>query len=102
MLHRLGYPADIAPRSLPDILKSRLAEGGFPHEIGIFLGYPLKDVAGFLGWTRLPFSCQGPWKIFGDPRPSLRLAARFRFHRQSMARRLARSDAPLFPLRDPA
>jgi len=96
MLRRLGYPEDVASNSLPDILRTRLANGGFPHEVGIFLGYPLKDVAGFLGWTRLPFSCQGPWKIFGDPGSSLALAARFRRHRQSVANRLARSDTSLF------
>ncbi|WP_255396957.1 DUF3793 family protein [Geobacter sp. DSM 9736] len=48
-------------------LKSHLTGKSFPHEIGIFLGYSLKDVIGFMGWAPLPFTCQGPWKIFGDP-----------------------------------
>jgi hypothetical protein len=64
-------------------LAKRVSGNGFPHEIGVFLGYPIKDVVGFMGWTQLSFSCQGPWKIFGDPSESLRLAET---HRQCRCR----------------
>ena len=52
-------------------------------------GYPLKDVAAFMGWVSLPFSCQRLWRIYGDPRRSLQLAQRFTHCRNRMARRLA-------------
>jgi hypothetical protein len=74
LLRRSGYKGEINVQSVLDELQIRLSAGKFPHEIGILLGYPLKDVAGFMGWSRLPFSCQGPWKMYGDPRESLLLA----------------------------
>lgn len=70
-------------------LAARTTGEAFPHEIGVFLGYPLKDVAAFMGLVRIPFACQGPWKIFGDPRESLRLAEVFRCCRARMAERLS-------------
>lgn len=69
-------------------LAARTTGEAFPHEIGVFLGYPLKDVAAFMGLVRIPFACQGPWKIFGDPRESLRLAEVFRCCRARMAEHL--------------
>ncbi|HEY7745949.1 MAG TPA: DUF3793 family protein [Desulfuromonadales bacterium] len=94
-LRKAGYsnPADLQT-SLAE-LQSRISVAGFPHEIGVFLGYPLKDVAGFMGWAPLPFTCQGPWKIYGDPTGSLGLAETFRQSRCRMARRLARCATPV-------
>lgn len=76
-------------------LGRRIGREGFPHEIGLFLGYPLKDVAAFLGWAPLPFTCQGPWKMYGDPRHSLELARRHRESRGRMVRRLSCVNDPL-------
>jgi hypothetical protein len=75
-------------------LERRCAGEGFPHEIGVFLGYPLKDVVGFLGWAPLSFTCQGPWKIFGNPTESLRLAESHRECRCRMSHQLASGCDP--------
>jgi len=99
MLGRVGYPAAGRRGEVLDELERRLAGGAFPHEIGIFLGYPLKDVAAFMGWVGLPFACQGPWKIYGDPRASLRLAERHRSCRCRMAWAVASCNDPLLCLR---
>lgn len=90
MLHKAGYPAESDLQSALSLLAQRCAGSDFPHEIGIFLGYPLKDVAGFMGLCRLPFSCQGPWKIYGAAGKSLDLAALFKQCRREMAERLNR------------
>ncbi|ACF45634.1 MAG: DUF3793 family protein [Prosthecochloris sp.] len=52
-------------------------DGRVPHEIGIALGYPLKDVWGFMGFRKC--HCQGScgWQIFGDPQYSMNMRARF-------------------------
>lgn len=94
ILQRQGYdtPTDLRPTLRQ--LRRRAAEGAFPHEIGIFLGYPLKDVLAFMGHIRLAFSCQGPWKMYGDPSASLELACRYRECRCRMAGRLRASAAP--------
>ncbi|MBU5636593.1 DUF3793 family protein [Geomonas sp. Red69] len=83
-----------------DELQTRVVGEGFPHEIGVFLGYPLKDVVGFMGWAQLAFTCQGPWKIFGKPEQSLRLAECHRECRSRMSSRLASGCSPLDCLRN--
>ena len=46
-------------------LKSRLKSGEtFPHEIGIFLGYPLGDVKGFIENAGKNSKCSGCWKVY--------------------------------------
>lgn len=38
----------------------------FPHEIGLFLGYPPEDVRGFIEHKAKNFKCCGCWKVYGD------------------------------------
>lgn len=38
----------------------------FPHEIGIFLGYPLEDVIGFIENAGQNCKCAGCWKVYSD------------------------------------
>lgn len=39
----------------------------FPHEIGLFLGYPLKDVEGFIENKGRNYYCAGCWKVYSNP-----------------------------------
>lgn len=39
---------------------------GFPHEIGVFLGYPLEDVVGFIQNKGKDFLYAGNWKVYSD------------------------------------
>lgn len=41
---------------------------GFPHEIGIFFGYPVADVRGFIENEGKGCLFVGYWKVYGDPR----------------------------------
>ncbi len=95
VLARAGYRAPSDRKLTLDALQEKMTAGGFPHEIGVFLGYPLKDVVGFMGWVQLPFSCQGPWKIFGRPDESLQLAELHRVCRCRMAELLSCGAPPL-------
>lgn len=46
-------------------LRAHLSElGDFPHEIGIFLGYPLEDVIGFIKNKGQNCKCAGCWKVY--------------------------------------
>ncbi|MDD5922553.1 MAG: DUF3793 family protein [Eubacteriales bacterium] len=38
----------------------------FPHEIGLFLGYPPEDVKGFIENGGQNCKCCGYWKVYGD------------------------------------
>ncbi|WP_369281941.1 DUF3793 family protein [Oscillibacter sp. GMB15532] len=65
--------------SMLDQLSERLCmEAEYPHEIGIFLGYPLEDVVGFIenrGWN---YTCCGYWKAYGDPAAAQKCFDRYR------------------------
>ena len=74
-----GYalPPDLASEAgclaLLEQLAGRLAcDGAFPHEIGVFLGYPLGDVVGFIANRGQNFTCCGCWKSYGDPEAARR------------------------------
>ncbi len=95
ILRKAGYTEPSSLDKTLAQLQARFSKGHFPHEIGVFLGYPLKDVIGVMGWAQLPFSSQGPWKIFGDPRESLSLAEIHRQCRSHKARQLNCCDDPL-------
>lgn len=38
----------------------------FPHEMGIFLGYPIEDVKGFIQNEGKNFRFSGYWKVYGN------------------------------------
>ncbi len=60
-------------------LMERLEEAGeFPHEIGLFLGYPPEDVQGFIENKAGGFKCAGCWKVYGDPARAEALFAKYR------------------------
>ena len=50
----------------------------FPHEIGVFLGYPLEDVEGFIQNGGRNYTCCGCWKSYGDPEKAEELFASYR------------------------
>jgi hypothetical protein len=56
----------------------------FPHEIGLFLGYPAQDVAGFIehGGTNPLFS--GLWKVYHDAEKARSLFCAYRQCRERM------------------
>ena len=51
-------------KCLPKLMERIRASEEFPHEIGLFLGYPPEDVQGFL--DHRPCKCCGCWKVYGD------------------------------------
>ena len=62
-----GFPAVLAE------LLHRLAFcEDFPHEVGLFLGYPLEDVVGFEKLGATGFKYSGTWKVYGDKENAIR------------------------------
>ena len=53
-------------------------EDRFPHEIGIFLGYPLQDVRGFIENKGNNFSLCGMWKVYEDKALAEKLFAQYK------------------------
>ncbi len=59
-------------------LSERLASSdAFPHEIGLFLGYPLRDVIGFIANKGKNFTHCGHWKTYGDAYEAQKRFAQF-------------------------
>lgn len=51
---------------------------GVPHEVGIFLGYPVEDVAGFIENGGKDSKLSGYWKVYGDEIEALKTFRAYR------------------------
>lgn len=49
----------------------------FPHEIGLFLGYPPEDVAGFIKYRGRNFCYSGYWKVYANEERTRELFNRY-------------------------
>jgi hypothetical protein len=78
LLDQCGYQKLTVCDAL-DTLRERLAaQNGFPHEIGLFLGYPLSDVAGFMRHRGKDCLLCGCWKVYGEKAKAVRMFAQYR------------------------
>ncbi len=60
-------------------LCSRFRSGeDFPHEVGLFLGYPPEDVRGFIDHKACDYKCVGCWKVYGDEQAARETFARYK------------------------
>lgn len=70
-LAALEYAPGIdAPGFFREIRSRWTRDGCLPHEIGFGLGYPAKDVLGYLGLVDLAPTGECGWRVYGDPAPS--------------------------------
>lgn len=73
LLRECGYYS-AGTRECLELLKQKLShDENFPHEIGLFLGYPLPDVKGFMEQKGKNFKCSGIWKVYGDEVETIKL-----------------------------
>lgn len=66
-LAKLGYSQMDLDSLLAQLVFRLETQPEFPHEIGVFLGYPLQDVIGFIENRGRNFTCCGFWKSYSDP-----------------------------------
>ncbi len=93
-LKQLGYDYKNVDEALW-YLQKRMQGTGFPHEIGFFLGYPIKDVYGFMGLCDLPVSGNGPWKMYGKVESSLAVLNEHIAAREVVIDALCTGDNPM-------
>lgn len=77
-LHQMGYQLGTTSSLLEQLSRRFCLEQEYPHEIGVFLGYPLEDVLGFMEHRGRNFTCCGLWKCYGDPSAAQARFARYR------------------------
>ncbi|MBP2632966.1 MAG: hypothetical protein H6Q70_3594 [Firmicutes bacterium] len=67
ILKKFAYRQGDSIESHLNYLKVRMAfTKTFPHEIGLFLGYPIEDVLGFIENKGQKFKLCGYWKVYSD------------------------------------
>lgn len=77
ILRELHYPVGDSERCVCELIRRMNRNGDFPHEIGLFLGYPPEDVEGFMRHGARDAKCVGTWKVYGDETAARRQFARF-------------------------
>ncbi|MDD3192751.1 MAG: DUF3793 family protein [Oscillospiraceae bacterium] len=66
ILLRFGYRGDNPSSRIAELVRRFKENDEFPHEIGLFLGYPPEDVRGFIEHRNEGCKCVGCWKVYGD------------------------------------
>ena len=94
LLRACGYARFDAAGAV-ETLKARLSDAdSFPHEIGLFLGYPLEDVLGFIeNGGRNCLTC-GCWKVYSNECAALTAFRRYE-KCKAVYQRLFASGCPL-------
>lgn len=67
LLARCGYASSRCGECVARLVRKLRTREDFPHEIGLFLGYPPEDVRGFMDFGPDCCKCTGCWKVYGDP-----------------------------------
>ena len=75
ILKRFGYSISSSDKCVVDLVRRLNSSPVFPHEIGLFLGYPPSDVEGFINNPNEGFYETGYWKVYSNVE-SARLAFR--------------------------
>lgn len=78
MLSDCGYCKGTPARCLSCLAKRIQSGEEFPHEIGLFLGYPPEDVRGFIEHRDCDLKCVGCWKVYGDKETAQKTFQQFR------------------------
>jgi len=73
-----GYRTDSPERCVCCLMRRLNESEAFPHEIGLFLGYPAEDVCGFMEHRECDLKCVGCWKVYGDEIAAQKTFERYR------------------------
>jgi hypothetical protein len=67
-LKKIGYADDMNLQQKLNLLQKRFAQKEkCPHEIGVFLGFPVQDVAAFIRYKGAGCLLCGYWKVYHNP-----------------------------------
>ena len=66
LLKQCGYSLKNGNCCIVELIGKLHSQNSFPHEIGLFLGYPPEDVDGFMNGNPASYKYSGLWKVYGD------------------------------------
>lgn len=72
-----GYDCINPEYCIAQLIERLKKNDGFPHEVGLFLGYPPGDVEGFIKDPSSGVKCCGCWKVYSDKDAAIRKFKRF-------------------------
>ena len=76
ILEEKGYCASCPGKCVSELMRRLREQEDFPHEIGLFLGYPPEDVEGFM--ENRACKCVGCWKVYGDVETAQKTFAKYK------------------------
>ena len=88
LLERYGYAPMLPGRCVSCLRQKMQADGAFPHEVGLFLGYPPEDVRGFIENRAQNYKLAGDWKVYGDADRARRIFTQYKICTQCYCKAL--------------
>lgn len=76
LLAERGYCLNSCEKCIISLMDKLKMSSEFPHEIGLFLGYPPEDVKGFI--NNLPCKYSDLWKVYGDVEVAKKTFAKYK------------------------
>lgn len=78
ILRRHGYRTGSCGQCIVQLIRRLQEQDEFPHEIGLFLGYPPEDVDGFIENRACDCKCVGCWKVYGNEEEAKKKFAQYK------------------------
>jgi len=88
ILKELGYSLESVEGSVSELIMRLRSYESFPHEIGLFLGYPPPDVLGFINNPHEGFMLTGYWKVYSNIEKAKEIFRRYKVCTQEYERML--------------
>lgn len=93
VLAEFGYGSDLTlERKLNRLAERISAQDDFPHDIGLFLGYPVEDVLGFIKYGGGNFKFCGYWKVYGSEEKARRTFENYNKCRKYLCNKLSQGS----------
>ncbi len=78
ILRKKGYEPQNPECCIVQLVRHLNCDKTFPHEIGLFLGYPPSDVECFMKHPCKGVKCCGNWKAYSEPEKAQKMFVKFR------------------------
>lgn len=77
-MENFGYNCNDLEGMLEKLAHKLQNESGFPHEIGVFLGYPFEDVKAFIKHKGKNYKHVGHWKVYTDEHSAIKTFSKYK------------------------
>ena len=93
LLEKFGYSPDLPGTCIVKLIERLRNQDEFPHEIGLFLGYPPEDVKGFICHKDEGCKTIGCWKVYGDEEKAIKTFKKYKKCKSIYSSQLANGNS---------